>query len=172
MEYYSLKLSPYVKNPIRIKKLDILASKTSFEAYNDLNIYYFDYEEDRTEITSILTSPIFLIDKEIRDLFSLYSNTMKFKGLQLFSTDEIDKKKAVLYFLPDIPKVDCLSKKARINPNGTIDIIIIEKTKLEDYPIFGLDQIAEQKVIINEDVAESLLRRNLYGTGFEKVTVL
>ena len=52
---------------------------TSFEAYNDLNIYYFDYEEDRTEITSILTSPIFLIDKEIRDLFSLYSNTMKFK---------------------------------------------------------------------------------------------
>lgn len=173
MEYYSLKLSPFVKNPIRIKKLDILASKAPFTAYEDLNIYYFDYEEGRTEITSILTSPIFLINKEIRDLFALYNNTMMFKGIQLFSSDkEADRRKAVLYFLPDLAKVDCLSQKVRINPNGTIDTIILDKSKLEDYPIFGLGQISEQRVIINEDVAESLLRRNLYGIGLEKVLVL
>lgn len=172
MDYYHLNLNHLVKHPIRIKGFDILASIAPFDSYKELSVYFFDYIEGETEITSILTSPIFLIDKKISDLFVLYQPNMQMKGIQLFSTDPDEKKKAVLYYLPDIPKIDCLSDKVRINPNGTINEILLNKDKVPEYPIFMLERIAEQKVIINEDVAESLLRRNLYGIGLKKIEIV
>lgn len=171
MDYYHIHVSNLVKKPIRIKGLDILAASASFETYQELSVHYFDYVENETEITSLLTSPIFLISKVIRDLFALYQPNREFKGIQLFTTSK-DEQIAPLYFVPDLPKVDCLNEKVRINPNGTVNTIILDYHKVEDHPIFRLDHIAQQMVIINEDVAESLLRRNLYGLGLTKVEVI
>lgn len=171
MDYYWLKQSDLVKAPIRIKGLDILASTASFDSYQDLTIYYFDYKNKETELTSILTSPIFLVSNEIRDLFALYLPKMRFKGIQLFCTN-LEDKIAPLYFLPDLPVVDCINKKVRINPNGTIDTIILDSSRMSGDPVFRIDHITQQKVVINEDVVESLLRRNLSGIGFEKVQVI
>lgn len=171
MDYYHLYLSDLVKNPIRIKELDILAATSPFDSYENLSVHYFDYVENETEITCILTSPIFLISKEVKDLFSLYNTSMKFKGIQLFTTKK-DEAITPLYYIPDIPKVDCLDKKVRINPNGTINTILLDYHKMKGDPIFRLDHLAQQVIVVNEDVAESLLRRNLFGIGLTKVEVL
>lgn len=171
MDYYHLKLNGLVRNPLRIKGLDLLAAKADFNSYQDLAVYYFDYTEGETEIPCIITSPIFLICKEIRDLFALYDPQMQFKGMQLFSTGEAEKK-APLYFVPNIPIVDCLSKRVRINPNGTVNTIILDRDRMTNKPILRVDNIVQHTIIINEAVAESLLRRNLYGIGLEKVEVI
>lgn len=171
MDYYYLKLSELVKNPIVVNYQDLLIVKKSFEEFEDLSIFFFHYEKGVTETPDILTSPVFLVSKTVRDLFGLYDTTMRFKGIQLFSEEEKEKQ-CPLYFLPEIKKVDCLYHKVVIFPNGTIDKIILDKNKLDDTPVFMLDRIIEQKVMINEDVAESLLRRNLYGIGLERVEVV
>jgi len=170
MEYFVLTISQYVKNPIRIKGFQSNLPVIDYEDMKELAVGYME-EYKETEITDILVTPFLMVSKPIRDLFSLYDTKMEFKGVQLFG-DQDGKKVTPLYFVPQVKSIDCLHKSVKINPNSTINEVVLDKDKLNDAAVFKLDRIVQQIIIISLDVAESLLRRELYGIGLEKVRIL
>ena len=68
--------------------------------------------------------------------------------------------------------VDCLHESAEKYDNGMLKELVLDKRKLEGFHIFRVAGLLEYKVIITLPVAESLLRRRLYGIGLRKVKVI
>ena len=115
MRYFELITDPEVSNPIQLQKIDRQQyknglSEEEFQAVPELKVAYFQ-NNPQTEILDVLEAPAFLISDEVKRVFELYEPQMPFRALQVFSMDQEDKT-APLYWLPWIPKIECLSRKS------------------------------------------------------------
>ena len=58
-----------------------------------------------------------------------------------------------------------------MHPNGALKEVILDQHKIKGRDIFRIKGIIENKTIISLAVAESIMRRNPYGVGLERVQV-
>lgn len=168
MEYFVMKLGSKIKNPVRPVLRGMSEPMISYDELSDFSLGYFDREG--VEITDMLTSPVFMVNESIKKLFLLYDEKIKYKGIQLFSMDE--KRIPLFYYAVHPQKLDCLHPRTRINPNGTVNEVILDMNKVPDKDIFIPDCLPVPIIIISLRVAESLLRRDIYGLGLEKVSLM
>lgn len=174
MDYFIVSMAPYVVNPIvptgiDSNKYNYKMNQTTFEALENVQIAYYVHKES-SEICDILQKPTFLISDKIKRLWHLYDNAIAFKALQCFAT-EITDKTAPLYWVPCLEILECLHPATTKYDNGLIKQLVLEKAAIEGKEIFRVGGLLEDKVIISLSVAESLLRRSLYGIGLQKVEV-
>ncbi len=167
MQYFILKMSEHVKNAIVPTLQGINMPIVKIDALEDYSIGY--YERQGVEATDILTAPLFMVSEEIKELMRLYDESILFKGIQLFSRDS--EYVPVLYYAVQPFCADCLHHDVRINPNGTVNEVILDKARIPQRDIFQIDGLVQQKVVVSLRVAESLLRRRLYGIGLEPIQV-
>ena len=73
---------------------------------------------------------------------------------------------ALLYWWPFLPRTKCISEKTERYPTGLIRHLVVESTQLPKKPIIMLDEIPETVVLVSEELAESMLRRNFWGMEF------
>ncbi len=143
--------------------------QAGFEGLENVQIAYYTHNES-SEICDILQKPTFLVSDKIKRLLSLYDGTIAFKAVQLFATVATDKT-APLYWVPCLEILECLHPATTKYDNGFIKQLVLEKAAIEGKAIFRVGGLLEDKVIISLSVAESLLRRGLYGIGLQKVEV-
>ena len=86
MEYYLLKQSSNVINPIKILNMDssIYTSQMSHKDFKQLDkvkVAYIQYEETQ-EIPDILTQPAYMVSDTIRKVMKMYDDRISFKAIQ------------------------------------------------------------------------------------------
>lgn len=173
-EYFLLTQSKQLVSPPIFEgtdktKIKPFLTKEEFDALNEVNILYFDYHEG-IEIPDILNSPVFMVSTKIKHLFELYDEEIVFKGVQTFSKQEEDPM-APLYWNPYIPVCDCLHPSSETYGTGLLKELILDSEQIGDKEIVRVGGILENRIVISLAVAESLLRRELFGIGLEKVKV-
>lgn len=117
----------------------------------------------------IISSPCFMVSKELANLIRMYCPNMKFKYMVLF--DE-NNKRAVSYQIPNLAEIDCLDEDSELNSNGNIIIRgILRGDKTEGIPIFRLKGAEGRYVMANLAFVESAYRREVRGMGIEEYMV-
>ena len=172
MRYFELITDPEVSNPIQLQKIDRQQyknglSEEEFQAVPELKVAYFQ-NNPQVEILDVLEAPAFLISDEVKRVFELYEPQMPFRALQVFSMDQEDKT-APLYWLPWIPKIECLSRKSEKYDNGMLKKLVLNLDVPLEHEIFQVAGLIEHKVIVSMAVAESMLRRRQSGFRFVPV---
>lgn len=175
MEYYELAQSEKVENPIELMGIDSAAycpamTRKHFGALDDMRVAYFSGNEAE-EICDVLTSPTFLVSDRLKKLLSLYEKETEFKGIQLFPTSEKSKQYPV-YWVPYFPETDCVHKSSVWYDNGMISSLVLDGSRIGRRNIFRLSGLLEYRVIVSLPVAESILRRRLYGVELKKMEVV
>lgn len=171
MEYFLLKLSPKVKNPVRLRAYyaDTDSPIVTYESLKELSVAYIE-DKGEVELTDILASPIFMVSGQVKQLLQLFEPDIKFKAIQMFGFYHKEELKP-LYYVPKFPEYPCLHKEVTVNPNGTVNKVVLDKSKIPEASIFRIQGLIENRIIISLEAAESLLRRPFYGIGLEKVEV-
>lgn len=175
MEYYELSQSKKVENAIEILGLDqekycYAMKEADFEALDKLKVAYYSGREFE-EICDILITPTFMVSDCMKKLMELYERDIQFKGVQVFPTAQ-ESERYPLYWVPKFPEINCFHKKTVIQDNGMVEKLVLDKRKIGNRQIFRLPGIIEYKVIVTMPVAESILRRRMYGVGLQKIEVV
>lgn len=175
MEYYELFQSKKVENAIEILGLDpkkycYAMKEADFEALDKLKVAYYSGREFE-ELCDVLIAPTFMVSDHIKKLMELYEKDIQFKGIQVFPTAQ-ESNKYPLYWVAKFPEINCFHKMTVIQDNGMLERLVLEQRKIGGRQIFRLPGIIEYKVIVSMPVAESILRRRMYGIGLQKIEVV
>jgi hypothetical protein len=147
-------------------------SKKDFEKIPNMMVAYFSDKED-LEFPDIINRPTMLISNDLKKLFKLYDEEIEFKGVQLYSDNLMEEKNitACLYWTFMPAECECFHKDSEKYPTGTIKRLILDKEKLIHKDIIKIEGLLENKIIVSLPVAESILRRNMYGIGLEEIEI-
>lgn len=170
MEYYKITQDLKIKNVINISTsyLEEIESKDN----NDENIpmIYQDISSDEDYLDYINVGRYVLVSDQLKKLFIKYETGIDCK--RLFIVD-LHKKKRKQYWIINVQAIACLSDRTQLNPDGTIKSIVIDEQFIKAQAIFSVSSVeskyVKKSVIINLDLAESILRRNIIGICYEKV---
>lgn len=176
MEYFRLIQSDKMCNPFRVTGLDKAVYKanpnrTEFEQIPKMMVTYFDYAPD-ADISEYIKHSTPMVSERLKHVFQVYDEKIDFKGVQCYPNRIEDVKKAApLYWAYYCEQLQCLHSNAEIAPNGAVMKLIVNKNKLRGKDIVVIGEIQEKITIVSLAVAESILRRNLFGMAFEEVDV-
>lgn len=174
MEYLRLKQSEQMNNPFCVTGLDTGIYKANpnqaeFDIIPKMLVTYFDYAPD-VDIPDYVKIPTPMVSEQLKKVFQMYDENMSFKGVQCYPKQIEDVKKAApLYWTYYCEQLECLHSKAEIAPNGAIMKLVVNKNKLRGKDIVVIGGIQEKITLVSLAVAESILRRNLFGVAFEEI---
>lgn len=150
---------PYKKNP----------TKEEFDNYPDVLVGYYQYS-DMVTMPDVLEKDSFFVSNEIKHVFHMYEDNIPFKAIHVYPFGMVvDTVPVYWVFYPK--KVECLHSSVRIFPNGELEKLILDKEKIPKKDIFSISNICMNRVIVSLPVAESLLRRNVFGISLKEVEV-
>lgn len=170
MKYYELKKDYSVYNRLSLIKdipyrADMLQS--DFDKSSYLSVNYFKPNEFM-QYSDVLTEPTFLVSEAVKKVFEIYDEEIKYKAIQIYSEEPEDNTN-FLFFWPYINFLDCLSKKRK--ETDLYSKIILSKEKISKRHIFYIKNLPSTKLVISQAVAESMLRRGIYGFDVEEILI-
>lgn len=146
-----------------------VVAKSDFDKLDDNIVAYFRGKAV-PEISGVLAHPSFLVCDDLKSLLQLYSPQLQAKAIQLFA-GEMESKENYLYWLPYIELVSCLHESTEKYSNGMLKQLVLDSRSLPDTPVFRLNGVLEDIVVITLPLAESILRRCFYGIQLDPVEV-
>lgn len=112
------------------------------------------------EFIDVIDTPLLLFSDRLRETFLFYEPELTGHCVLLLGEGG---KTQQLYWDLDLPECDCLSDKSKYYPDGVLEQMVFDREKIGKYGMFVFRNQLRTICIIRLDVAESLLRRNLYG---------
>ena len=176
MEYFLLKQSQDVVNPIKVfgvemEQYTVAMTHQDFKQLKRSKVAYAEYSRSH-ETPDILTTPTYMVSDTIRRVLQMYDENISFKSIQVFPTVEKDIMEGTrTYWIYDCVMEDCMHSDTVILPNGAMQELILDKNKIKGRDIFRVKGTLENKLIVSLAVAESILRRNVYGVMVERVKI-
>lgn len=146
-----------------------VVDKSDFDKLDDHIVAYFR-GESVPEISGVLTQPSFLVCDDLKLLLQVYEPQFQAKAIQLFA-GEMDSEENYLYWLPYIKPINCLHSDTEKYSNGMLKHLVLDSKLLPDSPIFRIDGLLEDIVVISLPLAESILRRCFYGIQLDILEV-
>ncbi|MGN0161106.1 MAG: imm11 family protein [Lachnospiraceae bacterium] len=174
MKYFVLREDKEITNPIVIEKIDNgtymdgASGKEFMKAPKMIVSYYQNSQE--IEKPDVLYSPAFLVSEPLRKLLLSYDSKIRFKGIRCYPR-AVEDPEALLYWWPYLKKIDCMSKETEKYPTGFVKKLVIEEKKIQNVPIFMVGGLLETVIVVSMELAESMLRRNMWGMEFESVAI-
>ena len=164
MKYFELKKEIAISQPLELIEVPYYNPRMTQEELKLIKKLKVGYFKNNIFIqySDILWQPSLLLSDAMKNVFEMYDKQIEFKAIQLFSKEEGDNRN-YLYWWPYIPFVDCLSDETKTYTTGTLELLVLDKQKLENKHILYVKGILENKLIISMAVAESLLRRPFVG---------
>ncbi|MEK4628206.1 serine protease [Solibacillus sp. FSL R7-0682] len=123
-------------------------------------------DKPEQDYIDFISRPIPLLADPLKQLVEKYNPRMPFKPLVLV---DIPKIKQTLYWMVVPPKVACLSPKTEFHLDGTVKKLVIDEALAAPYTFFKIDGIKEDFILVNVELAESMLRRSYRGLRLVKV---
>jgi len=174
MEYFLLKA--VAENPIMIQGIDTGAyinsdKEAAFDSLPDLLAAYMEYGK-RQEIPELLQFPMFLAGDRMKQVISLYEEQICWKGIHVYPMEEaMLEEVSPVYWFGGYTVQDCLHPDAEFYPNGMLKNLVLQRKAIRNINIFQVGGLLETRIVISLDLAESILRRNIYGAGIEEVDI-
>ncbi len=174
MEYF--RLIQNTKNPIKILGLDNDfcrggITNDKFKQIDSTSIAYIEYQKEQ-EIPDVFTVPVVLVSSKLKKVLHMYQDNLEWKAIQVFPKNEdMISQASPLYWIGNFKIQNCVHRDSEFYPNGNIKKLILDKTKIKSQDIFYVGEILENYIIVSLPVAESILRRNLYGAGIERIMI-
>ena len=175
MRYFELRQGQHVHNSIKLLWAikDIYKynpTKDEFDAFPNMQVGYYDYD-DRVEIPDVLESDTFFVSDEVKHVLAMYDDELAFKGVQVYPFGM--KSDLVPTYWTFFPKeIICLHREVKCLPNGEIEELILDSSKTPKEDIFKVAGIDVHRIIVSLPVAESLLRRKMFGISLKEVKVI
>lgn len=113
-----------------------------------------------------IEKPIALLSDAVKQLVEKYNPSMPFKAVVLM---DMPKLMQTLYWLVIPPKVPCLSTQTEFRLDGTLKKLVLDEDKAAPYSFFQIEGIKENYIVVNIELAESILRRDLRGIRLQKI---
>ena len=107
-----------------------------------------------------------LISDAVKQLVEKYVPNMPFKAVVL---TDMPKLMQTLYWLVIPPRVRCLSAQTEFHLDGTLKKLVIDEQLAAPYSFFQIEGIKEQFIVVNIELAESILRRDFRGIRLQKI---
>ncbi len=137
-----------------------------FHELNDFPVQLYIKEKEENNYVDFIDKPIPLISEKLKQVFEMHQKDIFYKPVMLA---DVKNMKQSLYWLA-IPKlIECLSDQSEFKLDGAVKRLVINKNKADLHKIFRVTGVMEYIVIVNQDVAESILRRDFYGITLKKV---
>ncbi|MCM3342403.1 hypothetical protein M3650_28205 [Paenibacillus sp. MER TA 81-3] len=170
MEYFIISQDENVENMIRFAGLKstnktIEVTPEQADDIHDITVVFVEGSADSV-YPDYIGKPVVFVADELKKVLELYDPGLVFKCAILSNPQHSMQK---VYWLLLLPRVDCLSEHTEFYKTGAVKSIVIDHAKAAEHAIFRVQGLLEKHVIINLDVAESLLRRDLLGMRLEKV---
>lgn len=134
--------------------------RADIDAFDDMPVQLSIKEKEENEYLDFIEKPVPMISEKMKQVFEIYQKDIFFKPVVL---TDIKKMKQALYWITIPPKVKCLSGKSEFNKDGSLRKLVIDSKKASFYRVFKIDGILEDFIIVNTDMAEGILRRDLFG---------
>ena len=172
MEYFILSQKGNIPNTVEVRikanapnepksellkeQTDQIKAVTRIPVTSDVNNFYPD----------VIDGPVFIVSDQIKKLIEIYDDSPVWKCVALL--DHVLKKQSI-YWLPLLDKIDCVSDETEFYKDKSLKKLVLDKEKIGNSKIFRVASISRKLVVVNLDIAESILRRFFQGIKLEKV---
>ncbi|ACA41077.1 serine protease [Lysinibacillus sphaericus] len=171
MNYFILSQDERISNAVepvgiaQVIKKELLTIER-MEELEELERQFPVLEKGEMVYTDLIEKPIMLLSDAVKQLVEKYEPQMPFKAVVLM---DIPKVMQTLYWLVIPPKVPCLSAQTEFHLDGTLKKLVIDEHLAAPYPIFQIEGIKEHYIVVNIELAESILRRDFRGIRLRKI---
>lgn len=118
------------------------------------------------EYPAVIDQEVYLVNTQVKDVLGHYDWKLASSPTMF---NDMHKGQQHLYWVLDIKTVDCLADETIFNPNRTLRKLVLNERKVIHIPMFKIGGILEEYVAVRLDVAESLLRRDIYGIELKPI---
>lgn len=170
MDYYRLlqdeRYTDY-EAPAGIGKIVDRRTLNSLEGRQQLeNIVLQFYTEGGNEYIDFIQRPVPLISDSLKTILSKYQKGIFYKLAVLADTQKMVQS---LYWLFVPETVACMSEESEWNKNETLKKIVLDRSRVGPYKIFKIADPLEDYLIVDLDVAESILKYKCKGIILKKI---
>ncbi len=176
MHLFSIRQSENVRNPIKIAGYaeniyHYNMTMSEVKALPKLAVGYYTAHKS-IEFPAIIHEPVFMVDNVLKKLLKLYDREMIFRGLHVYD-DKLDETNVQMhsYWAMGVSAHLCVHPDVKIFPNGSVEKLVLHQDMIPEKDVFKVGGIMEERIIISEAVAESILRRHMYGIALEEVEI-
>lgn len=173
MKYFEIQDTPELKYAPQIKnwygKFDVRDIKLeSYPKLPERQLFIIEPSEN-TIFTDIILSPFLLVSPKVMHVIKMYKDCCFYRDIILL--DQL-KKKSQLYYLPVFNETNSILVAEKKYKDGLcvfdstkqkVDKVIVNKN------IFWANDSIKRHTIISLDLAESLIRREIFGLGIREV---
>lgn len=167
--YFAMEEDKRVKRRIRFKDIqtDTVYQITPEMTENMQEMASLFMEGDEESIyPDFFVAPLPLVSDRLKKVLELYDKTSVYKSVVLNQTKE---KKQHIYWLVRAKEIDCLDERSEFYPNGQEKKIVLNEKSIGTYQIFQPIGLQRRKLIVRQEVAESIIRRKFDGILFEPI---
>ena len=158
--YFKIKSANPIQRRIEVTKEDVKDVKGTLRFYvrSQEDVFYPD----------ILDIPIFLVSDKLAKVFKYFFQTEDFRSVLL---SDAKNKQNHLYWLPILEKIECLHESSEFSPKGLERNLVLDREKIGGRKIFRIDRTFGKTVVVNLEIAESILRRNSVGVSLKQIDI-
>lgn len=130
--------------------------------------YDFSYtiENENSIYTDIIEAPLYMVSETISRVVTMYDPSVITKRVSLVNREKKTLRKYQLLLLEPI---DCLHESSEFYPDKTVKRFILDKEKVKGQEIFQVAGVDRMDVIVSLNIAESVLRRDVFGVQFQEI---
>lgn len=172
-KYFELQETPELKYAPRIKnlfgKFDIRTIQLeTYPKIPDRQVFIVE-PSNKTIFTDIILSPFLMISSTVLEVIKMYKDLCFYR--EVFLINQLQRK-SQLYFLPVFNETKALCVESKEYDNGKN---ISKQTKQQgekvyvNKNIFWVSDSLKRHTILSMDIAESLIRREVFGLGLKEV---
>lgn len=171
MNYFILSQDERITNAVKpvgiaqVIKKELLTIER-MEELEELERQFPVLEKGEVVYIDLIEKPIMLISDAVKQLVEKYVPNMPFKAVVL---TDMPKLMQTLYWLVIPPRVRCLSAQTEFHLDGTLKKLVIDEQLAAPYSFFQIEGIKEQFIVVNIELAESILRRDFRGIRLQKI---
>jgi hypothetical protein len=165
MEYFRLRQDwDYINAPIIpdvIKQIDWrYVTPAKADKIQEITVFKLT-NNDEIDALDLLDRQLLLFSRLLKDAVKLYLPKLNCKKVLLINSQ---KRTHMLYYLPLLEPVDCISDKSIMTPNKSmIKKLVLKADKMPKQAIFKVNHSHETIIIVRLDAAESIMRRKFHG---------
>lgn len=126
----------------------------------------YTIEDENSVYPDILEAPLYMVSETISHVVTMYDPTVITKRVSLVNRE---RKSLQKYQLLLLDQIDCLHETSEFYPDKTVKRLILDKEKVKGQEIFQIAGVDRMDVIVSLNIAESVLRRNVFGVQFQEI---
>lgn len=120
-------------------------------------------EGESTIFPDMLTEPLDMVKEGIKDVISMYEDTVLWKAVSLFNRERNTLNRYYLLF-PE--RLSCIHPDTEYRTDGSISRLILDRERVKGREIFQIEGEEKKGIFVSLNIVESVLRREHYGIRF------